>query len=659
MAPFVRSMAQPASASTIAALENCWGEKRAGANSVPKRETNGNCGTSDTPSNGFAYEAATPMSMDTEFSSPSDSASVNSQQNGMLVKRKEPARIFTDSDDDNFDLPVTPSYQGTKELRPKQIEGDVIAKDDRIKTLEAETAAKDARVKELEDMVEKKNLHIDVVVALVGEKSRRSDQLQAEVAQKAAYIEKLEAKITVLESQVVDPIAEDTLTEEAHITDILTADKSNLAETAARNTDSEHITPDDANDAISEDPTPEVSIPEKVNTKTATPAESTPEQSTPEKANTKIAPSEDSTPEQLTPQKTNTETPPPAESAKPLQLQPAAPTKPHAKDEQSPAPHDLTAPVFITPATMKIGTPVPPRPVLKFPNKNIGKQNSSKITTIAAPKPIIAAPKLATLDPEASNNKSTSGNGKGPWKSATGRVLDVRSLSREQREELGRGPKVSLEVRGVYIRGIPKGMFMQVSERAHDLFTKNPHMDVARFPESGMAPAAVKEIAAWITDICSAPKEFSLKIRFAGNTADADAQNLAIMNAARNLGMSAYIRHFTRHYCEDIRKGITTMKLIALIERTATVDDPVFECLVNNLTLHRTMQNDADRQQFEEFLKDHKRLGEAMAKVDMKIKEKHRDTGGKTGSAPTFTDASSAPSYPAGRSGKANTPSLR
>jgi hypothetical protein len=274
---------------------------------------------------------------------------------------------------------------------------------------------------------------------------------------------------------------------------------------------------------------------------------------------------------------------------------------------QAPTPRDSEDPIFSTPETVKAGHPVPKAPVVVFPQRNL-----LKVPTLAT--------KGTTLEPLTTPKPSEKAI-EGAWV-ATGRLPDIRNLSRDQREDLGRGPKVTISVGGVSTPTIPKKLLVQVSETANDFFTKNPNAKEMPFPRGSMAGGAVCEFAKWINDICTASKEFSVKIRFPNITKDADMQNLAIMNAARVLGMLTYVRHFTRYYCDEIRKLLLPLSTIALIEQYATIGDPVYECLVNNLAHHRSKKTIPDQERFNRFLIAHPRLAADLEKADRKIEAK-------------------------------------
>lgn len=545
---------------TNASAASFWSQKRQSDKASPNSTaSNGIPSTSIAP-DGMAPHQPTPAKVaDMKTASASSAPAVQSPQNSMIFKRKQLARVFEDSDDDDdIQSPSTSIGPDTKDSHIQRLEGEVAAKDACIKALEGGARAQDTRTQGLSTTVEKKELHIKELVALSDEKARQTVQLVDELEQKSKQIQDLEDKVKALENKVK------ALEGKVH-----------------------HVPLDEP---AAEYHTPETSTPENSAPKGVAPVPFA-DSATPNNPPPKIFASVQTSPVARN-EETTTATPP-----KPLTILTRTPT-----------PRDIIAPVFITPDMVKSVPPVAPAPVLTFPNKNL--------------KEATAQPKLANLAP-ATLKKTATDAAKGAW-SAAGWLPDVRNLPYKQRKELGRGPKTCIVLGGVPIQGIPKKMLMQVSEMANDFFTKQPRANQIYLPANSMAMAAARELMAWVSDVCTSPKEFSVKLRFLSNTSDADAQNIAIMSAARYLGMSTYVRHFTRHYCDEIRRQMLSLDTIALIEKFFAVDDPVFECLVNNLAHHRSKQNLPGQEQFEEFIKDHPKLAAAMEKANEAILQKRQ-----------------------------------
>jgi hypothetical protein len=490
---------------------------------------------------------------------------VQSSRNSVVFKRKQLATVFADSNsDEKIDFPPD-----AKHVRIQQLEGEVSAKDERIKTLEGEARARDIHVQQLQTGAE---FTIQQLLTLADEKDCRIAVLESAVKQKSELVQQLEEKFKALEYEASVPEGKEPYSRYNRVTHG-SMDRLRLWLELS------------ANINLGQEPTCEVAL--KVSAQ---------DQNSPTQAAANDAIEEEGQPQEFE----STLADSPTVTTATLFMPTAIPTR-------TPVPRDDEEPLFSTPETVKTGPPVPKAPLMVFPQKNTKNASASapKTTALAA----MTAPKVA-------ENAA-----KGAW-AATGYLLDVRNLSRDQREDLGRGPKVTITVGGIPSPTIPKKMLMQVSEAANNYFTKNPNANVMPFPRGCMVGGAVCEFAKWINDICTASKEFSVKIRFSNITKDADTQNLAIMQAARVLGMSTYVRHFTRHYCDEIRKVLLPLDTIARIAQFTTTDDPVYECLVNNMAHHRSKKNVSEQQQLEQFLVAHPRLAADLEKANAKIQEK-------------------------------------
>jgi hypothetical protein len=486
------------------------------------------------------------------------SPAVELPRNCIVFKRKQLATVSVDSIGDD-NINFLPD---TKHVRIQQLEDEVAARDERIKTLVDEAHAKDIYVQQMQagaDFTTQK------LSALAEEKDGRIAVLQARVEQESRLVQQLEKKVKALEdaasiSKGKEPYAKYNRATHGSV------DRLHLwLECSADPNSGQEPTPEIV---------PQVSVQEQNSPAQSAANDTMQKQSRPQYSESTLA---------------------------------DFPTVTTVFLTRTPAPRDNKEPLFSTPETLKTGPPVPKAPLIVFPQKNM-KKNS-------APAPLFTA-SVAISAPGIIENAA-----KGAWV-ATGHLPDIRNLSRDQRENLGRGPKVTITVGGVPTPTMPKNMLMQVSEVANDYFTINPNAKVMPFPRGCMVGGAVCEFAKWINDICTAPKEFSVKIRFPDITKDADTQNLAIIQAARVLGMSTYVRHFTRHYCDEIRKALLPLDTIARIEQFTATDDPVYECLVNNMAHHWSKKNVADQQTLEQFLVAHPRLATDLEKANAKIQKK-------------------------------------
>ncbi|KAF2267716.1 hypothetical protein CC78DRAFT_576715 [Lojkania enalia] len=222
----------------------------------------------------------------------------------------------------------------------------------------------------------------------------------------------------------------------------------------------------------------------------------------------------------------------------------------------------------------------------------------SKLAQHSTPKP---APVLS-FPVNLMNKPAESDQGKeGGWTSGA-KIQDIRDMSLKQREELFRGPSISIYIGQVAVRHVPKRMFMQVSKKACNYFTQHPQESSVQVAPTIAVPA-VHHIVDWLTDMGSCHKIYSIPFR-----GDNFMENLAVRRAARTLGMDRYVGHFTKHYCDYIRNGLPSFDNMALIEKLCERDDAVFDCLANNLAHLKIMGQIPNVRVFDKFMEKHPRL---------------------------------------------------
>jgi hypothetical protein len=95
------------------------------------------------------------------------------------------------------------------------------------------------------------------------------------------------------------------------------------------------------------------------------------------------------------------------------------------------------------------------------------------------------------------------------------------------------------------------------------------------------------------------------------------AQNVALLRAARVLGMERYTRHILKEFVDYLKTDLPSYEEIAIVEHNATSDqDPLWTGLVNHLCHDRHKKFIPDPEAFEAFLEQHPRLKKAMAAAD-------------------------------------------
>lgn len=160
---------------------------------------------------------------------------------------------------------------------------------------------------------------------------------------------------------------------------------------------------------------------------------------------------------------------------------------------------------------------------------------------------------------------------------------DIRRMSKEEREPLGYGPTVQIFLDNKMVATVPKYGFMHVSLKAFKYWNENPNATSMKFEAGAFTLDALSIQLEWITMHTYCNKVFSVNLKPEAG----DRQNLELFRCARALGLHPmYMGHFTRMYCDQIRKG-PSFELIFLIEELTWDDaDPIFECLANNWLLN-------------------------------------------------------------------------
>ncbi|KAF2009143.1 hypothetical protein BU24DRAFT_455698 [Aaosphaeria arxii CBS 175.79] len=159
-----------------------------------------------------------------------------------------------------------------------------------------------------------------------------------------------------------------------------------------------------------------------------------------------------------------------------------------------------------------------------------------------------------------------------------GKIPDVRYISKDQRASLFKGPTVLVCVGKEKIPNVPKHMFMAVSSKAREHFLNCPADSFFDVADNNIDPADVKDIVAWFTAIGTCKGDtYSLKIQ------PNHEHNVKLRYAAIVLGMEGYVRHITKHLCDQVREGAVPISLVRSIVHFTSDNDSLMKCLVNNL----------------------------------------------------------------------------
>jgi hypothetical protein len=163
---------------------------------------------------------------------------------------------------------------------------------------------------------------------------------------------------------------------------------------------------------------------------------------------------------------------------------------------------------------------------------------------------------------------------------------------------------------------VPKYMLMQCSHTANKHLTDNLEATSITFPEGSMDVSAAQAHIDWMNQHCFVAKVFSIEL----NAENDDVKNLNIVRAARVLDLNnVYVGHFTKKYCDKIRRDDLSWKLLELIAALVNPkNDPIFECLANNIAQQRKLNNVADMEPMENFLQKYPVLAERIEQMERK-----------------------------------------
>ncbi|KAF2477102.1 uncharacterized protein BDR25DRAFT_309403 [Lindgomyces ingoldianus] len=155
---------------------------------------------------------------------------------------------------------------------------------------------------------------------------------------------------------------------------------------------------------------------------------------------------------------------------------------------------------------------------------------------------------------------------------------------------------------------------MSASPDAHAYFTAHSQADGIYLLVNCIAGPAAQHIVEWLTDMGKCTKPYSIPLR-SGHF----LENLAVRRAALILGMSPYVAHFTKKFCDHLLTGTASYDEIAMIGNLTTDDDPLFNCLIKNLAHLRAWNGIEDFVQFEKFLSSHPELAAAIAYMEGRL----------------------------------------
>jgi len=236
------------------------------------------------------------------------------------------------------------------------------------------------------------------------------------------------------------------------------------------------------------------------------------------------------------------------------------------------------------------------------------------------------APAAVAKKPESLNGKAKPTYGQSTRHRAKTSVVpkfkvdkDIRHMSHTDRVLFANGPEVEAMLGSTSLMRLPKYILMQCSSKAYKYFTNKPDATSITFPTGSMDVDAAMAHLHWMDEMTYQGRVYSLTLN-----ADEkfDVKNLKICQAARVMGLNnTYVGHFTKVMCDRVRKGNASTRFLSLICELAVPDnDPIFDCLANNL-VNQQINKGAHPAQLDELLTKHPHLKEQMSKIEQSVRD--------------------------------------
>ncbi|KAI4655055.1 uncharacterized protein J4E79_008120 [Alternaria viburni] len=189
---------------------------------------------------------------------------------------------------------------------------------------------------------------------------------------------------------------------------------------------------------------------------------------------------------------------------------------------------------------------------------------------------------------------------------------NLLEMIRAQRQALLRGPCVTVHVGKTSVEGISKRAAMAASSVLHKHFSANPHSLEYRFSRGQVHPGAVRLLLiGWMQETCDEFEAYAVPAQ------KTFGEDVALLRAARLLGMERYCSHIHAGYVEYLKTQLPSYEEIVAVEQNAMSNkDPLWTAMVNHLCHERHDRFIPDPDDFAAFLDKHTRLKKAMESAD-------------------------------------------
>ncbi|RMZ66487.1 hypothetical protein GMOD_00001823 [Pyrenophora seminiperda CCB06] len=525
---------------------------------------------------------------------PMRNGSTNGDTNGSSTSSSTPTRKKTDWADEEEDTDFLTHF----------------VKDPRIATLETTIVLKDERVKELEATVVTKTLRIAELEATVQDQDYRIGDLEADSKDKDARLGKLEEENREQFIQVQE-LLRDASNKDKCIAGLEYELRQKPVTMHDHELKSNSDTPTSTNDGD------EVIALERTTTNTSTAAKiadaepiEVQQMAEAEKAKSDTDMSDSF--EMVEASKSEEPVKEFTETATKEKL-PSTETTPDRSSEKP----DLRD-SHVTKVALKVVPPAPKPKTLTFP---IDFSKYAKKPTALATK---TEPKLPS--PMSARNGHTT-----PWgrsakqarvktdaKPTFNPSADIRQMPLGERIKYANGPDVMVKLGEVTLMTIPKYILMQCSSKALQYFNANPDAISWDFAAGSMDADAAKTCLTWMDEMTFQGRVYSITL---SAVPAHDKRNISVCHVARVMGLNnTYVGHFTKQLCDRIRKHEASYEFMDTVCELAYLEnDPIFECLANNLVNQKKVGSVKDMAGVEKLVAKHKVLKTKMEEIEKKI----------------------------------------
>jgi hypothetical protein len=533
-------------------------------------------------------------------------------KNRMILKGKQPAVALTAPTHRNSGMtngaPATPTP--TKhDWADSEDDDDFIAsfsaqKNPRITTLENEAAEKDARIEALGSVIDTKDARIAQLEDVVEENEQRIASLEADAQEKDAKVEKLQRE-NQTQFLYVQELVGEVDEKQRRINELETELDNKGARIRELEIDSESQTLLSVDDVEKDDLMKPAAQPETVaaDTKDGAPVASAPiEPADPEAAPVVSSSTEPS------------QADPPLDNAKEAPS-PVAPTASSpGKESQGPAINSSKFPKLWSPEMVKKVAPVEKPKVLKMAidTSKFGKK----------PSPAVKKPEPAKDNglPVATYGQSSKSRPKTDVVPKFQVDKDIRHMPHAERVLFANGPEVAVMLGPTKLASLPKYVLLQCSGKAHKYFDEHPDATVITFPVGSMDAEAAKAHLAWMDEMTYQGRVYSLTLN---GDEKFDAKNLKVCQAARVMDLNnTYVGHFTKVLCDRVRSKNVSMEFMSLVcELAYPANDPVFDCLANNLVNQQLGKNPGKPDDLETLTTKYPHFKDKVTKIERRVKD--------------------------------------